>query len=225
MAMIERIKRILKYLFFDKVGRELRPYYLNKVERRRLKNRNFTIISQNCIGSIMYHDLGQKFLSPTINMKFNPNDFVMFLSNIRYYLDAPISFLNDDRYPFPVGHIGDCFVEFVHFKTEDEVVSKWNERKERINWNNLFVIACDKGMTIENVKIFCRLRWGGRFMMFVTENTYKQLNEEERASGVYVKQPFFKDGSDAKMLNFASVIGHRYYNLCFDYVDFLNNKQ
>ena len=28
---------------------------------------NVTFISQNCIGGVIYHDMGQKFLSPTIN--------------------------------------------------------------------------------------------------------------------------------------------------------------
>lgn len=225
MTFVRRQKGVAKYLLYDKIGRLLRPYCLNKLERRRLKNHDFTIFSQNCIGSIMYHDLGAKFLSPTINMKFNPNDWIKFLADIRYYLDAPISFCKDNRYSYPIGYIGDCFVEFVHYSSENEVIQKWEERKSRINWNNFFVISCDKDMTINSVKKYYQLhkRMGGHFIMFVSENTYLQLTDEEIDSGIYIKQRFFPDGSDAKLLNFASIFGHRYYNYCFDYIKFLNN--
>ena len=76
---MKNIIAIIYYQTCDKLGRAVRRIIRNKIERRRLINTNFTIISQNCIGSIMYHDLGQKFLSPTINMLFEPSDFVKFL--------------------------------------------------------------------------------------------------------------------------------------------------
>lgn len=43
-----------------------RRKFRNRKERQALKNHNFTILSQNCIGGL-YLDLGEKFLSPTIN--------------------------------------------------------------------------------------------------------------------------------------------------------------
>ena len=35
---------------------------------RKLANPDFTIIASNCVGTIIYHDLGVPFLSPTINL-------------------------------------------------------------------------------------------------------------------------------------------------------------
>lgn len=43
--------------------------------RFRLKNKDFSIISRNCIGGVMYHDLGLKCTSPTVNLFFYPDDF------------------------------------------------------------------------------------------------------------------------------------------------------
>lgn len=42
----------------DRIGRISRLMWRNRLERSHLKNNNFTILSQNCIGGIMYHDLG-----------------------------------------------------------------------------------------------------------------------------------------------------------------------
>ena len=36
----------------------------------------FTIISSNCIGGVIYSDLHRKFLSPTINLFFSAKDFL-----------------------------------------------------------------------------------------------------------------------------------------------------
>ena len=63
----------------DKLGRIARCVYRNNIERLKLKNTDFTIFSQNCIGSIMYHDLGQPFKSPTINLLITPKDFIRFM--------------------------------------------------------------------------------------------------------------------------------------------------
>lgn len=38
--------------------------------RHKLKNENFTIISNNCIAGVLYKDLNKKFNSPTINLYF-----------------------------------------------------------------------------------------------------------------------------------------------------------
>lgn len=38
----------------------------------------------------------------------------------------------------PIGLIDDVEVVFLHYKTFDEAVEKWNRRKSRINWDNLY---------------------------------------------------------------------------------------
>lgn len=51
----ERIKEIWRY-----------PYRLYM--KSRLQNHDFEIISSNCIGGILYHDVGEQFRTPTINL-------------------------------------------------------------------------------------------------------------------------------------------------------------
>ena len=48
----------------------------NRIRREKLKNNDFTIISSECAGGVIYHDLGLRFDSPTINLWFKPDDYL-----------------------------------------------------------------------------------------------------------------------------------------------------
>ena len=89
----------------DKFGRISRKLWRNKYERSKLTNTDFTIFSQNCIGGIMYHDLGLQFRSPTVNMLFSPKDFIKFMEDIHWYLEQEIVFTSTDK-PYPTGKLG-----------------------------------------------------------------------------------------------------------------------
>lgn len=70
------MKRLLK-TFVNKIWnlnrRKQNNYYKNNI-----KNKDFTIFSSNCTGGVLYHDLGLEFLSPTINLYMNCEDFIKF---------------------------------------------------------------------------------------------------------------------------------------------------
>ena len=65
MPMIS--KKFVKYRF----ARRNRLIWRNKWDQKNLRNRSFSLFSHNCLGGIMYHDLGVQFQSPTINMRFS----------------------------------------------------------------------------------------------------------------------------------------------------------
>lgn len=134
----------------------------------KIKNSKITIISQMCFGGLCYHKLGLPFYSPTINMAFAEEDFIRMLSDLKSYMNLPLEYVSE-RYESnqkrmaPVGRIGDVEIFFNHYKTFEEAVAKWEERKKKINWNHLFVIAyTDNPLTekafqelpLENKKIF-----------------------------------------------------------------------
>ena len=89
----------------DKIGRISRKIWRNKYERSKLINTDFTIFSQNCIGGIMYHDLGLQFRSPTVNMLFSSKDFIQFMKYIYWYLEQEITFIQTDT-SYQVGLLG-----------------------------------------------------------------------------------------------------------------------
>ena len=58
---------------------------LKKKMRSKLIINNVRIVSSNCIGGILYNELGLEFLSPTINLTIEP--FGKFCSKLDYYLN------------------------------------------------------------------------------------------------------------------------------------------
>lgn len=125
-----------------------------KKMRNRLKNKNITIFSSNCLGGLLYHELGLRFQSPTVNIRFSSKDFVKFIVDIDRYLSADFVEMTNTESVYPVAMLDDIIVHFVHYKTFDEAVVKWNERKKRINWDNVYIILndCD-GVTEEDLKL------------------------------------------------------------------------
>ena len=126
-----------------------------------LKNKDFTIICRDCVGGVLYHQLNSKFLSPTINLFFTLSDFNYFCLYLKDYIDAELMELKSDKYDYPVGILKPnsskkidkiLKVHFMHYKSFDEAYQKWEERKKRINWDNIYVISsCCYGPEIENL--------------------------------------------------------------------------
>ena len=109
-----------------------------ELKKRKLRNYNPTIISSNCNGGIIYHDLNLPFNSPTINLSMDTDDFIKLVSNMKYYLGQEIVEIEDKNYQFPCGMLDDIKIRFNHYDTFEEAVYKWNERKKRINWDNIY---------------------------------------------------------------------------------------
>lgn len=130
-------------------------------DRKKLTNTDITILSSNCTGGLIYHDLGLKFLSPTVNLSIDSPEFVKMVSNIEYYMSLDPVEIVDEKYKCPVGMLGDIEIHFTHYKTFEEGRSKWNERKKRINYDNIYVITNDNdGFTEEDFKVLenCKFR-------------------------------------------------------------------
>lgn len=52
---------------------------------------DISIFSANCIGGELYYLLGLKFTSPLINISISRNQFITLCSNLKEYLNQPIS--------------------------------------------------------------------------------------------------------------------------------------
>ena len=196
----------------DKFGRISRKCWRNQRERSKLTNTDFTIFSQNCIGGIMYHDLGLQFRSPTVNMLVAPKDFIKFMQNVYWYLEQKIEFLSTDK-SYPVGMLSDIEIGFLHYHSEEEVLKSWDSRKERINWDNVFVICCDEGLDFGDMKAFDALPYEQK-ILFVSEY------QAEIQCAVLCR--CFPEKTDARLLNFANPLGLRFYQREIDYVAWLN---
>ena len=116
-------------------------------------HKKVSIISQNCIGGVFYHDMNEKFLSPTINLYFDAYDFLKFVKNISYYLSLDIKIIQTES--IIIGKLDDIKIYFLHYHDVNEAINKWNNRKERVITDKLFIICTDRdGFDNECFEIF-----------------------------------------------------------------------
>jgi len=217
ITISNKIRKLHPWLC-DKVGRQVRKFTLNYIERHRLKNRDFSILSQNCVGSIWYHDLGLKFTSPTINMKFDGNDWVDFLCDFDNNINLPIHFIASEK-PYPVGLFGGKYrVEFVHYHSEAEVIQKWEERKTRL-LSRKAVLAFADDMDATHIRKFLSMDNYPNRLLFASDSIARSLNICSHPNVISVKTGL----GGGKLLNFSSIYGQRHYARYIDYVRFLNN--
>ena len=116
----------------DKLAEEMRV---------KLHTRDFTVLSQNCIGGVFYHDMGLQFTSPTINLYMSGNDFVDFVLNLDYYLSLKLRMTWGEEYP--IGYLDDVTIYFMHYHTCHEAKIEWEKRKMRIIRDNIIVLCTD----------------------------------------------------------------------------------
>jgi uncharacterized protein (DUF1919 family) len=149
-----------------------------------LRNHDFTIISNNCWGGMVYQETLIEYKSPTVGLYFYPKDYLKFLNNLKYYLSLDIKFIkiNDSKYfqdlrlryltsPFPIGILEDIEIIFLHYKNEQLAYQKWNRRKKRINFNNLIIKMNDQnGATDEDLFNFLKLPFKNKILFTVRSN-------------------------------------------------------
>lgn len=111
-----------------------------------------TIIASTCIGGMISHNLGLKFMSPTINIWMTPEDLTKFVCDLDRYITLSLVFQKNTGYDFPVGKLDDVTIYFQHYHTNSEALEKWEERKSRIDKDNLYIITDDKRLSAESAK-------------------------------------------------------------------------
>lgn len=117
--------------------------------KRSIKSRDFTIISNNCWAGRVYQYLDMPYLSPTAGLYFFAPDYIKFISDLKRYLDTPLRFIKPEESKYfeelktrkqldkPIGILDDVEIVFLHYKSREEALEKWNRRKERVNFDNI----------------------------------------------------------------------------------------
>ncbi len=129
-----------------------------------------TIICPSCMGGMMLHDLGLPFMSPTINLWMLPSDLVKLVSDLPEYINSDLNFIEppDSPYDYPVAALGDIKLYFSHYTSDKTAMAKWNERKKRIDPDNLYIITDDNRLSPEDIeklkKVPCK-----RLVIFTTK--------------------------------------------------------
>ena len=107
-----------------------------------LKNKNFTIISNNCWGGFVYQKFGLEYMTPFIGLFIFAPDYIKLLNDFENLIFSKVSFIEpkssryiqeilvDDKLPkYPIGILNnDIEIHFLHYKSEKEALEKWNRR-------------------------------------------------------------------------------------------------
>ena len=73
--------------------------------RKKNRNLNPTIVCNNCVAGVIYHNLGLRFNSPTINLFIKGADYLEFVKHFRYYSNCDLIDVCDPSLPYPVGKL------------------------------------------------------------------------------------------------------------------------
>lgn len=136
------IKEKIRKLFY-----EIRRFFVKKS----IKNKDFSIISNNCWAGKVYQYLDMPYLSPTAGLYFFAPDYIKFVSDLYRYLNTSLRFIKPEESKYyeeikkrnqtdkPIGILDDVEIVFLHYKTQEEAKEKWNRRKERVNYDNIIL--------------------------------------------------------------------------------------
>lgn len=200
----------------------LRTIYLfHNKEFKKVTNRDCSIISINCIGGVVCHELHLRFNSPTINLWFRTKDFLTFLTNLDYYLyncelvqDMKLS----NQYMYPVGILGEIRIFFQHYKSFEEAKTKWIERTKRLHMDNLYIVMVQGDDCTENDLVYFE-KLDFKHKVCFTAKVYP-----EYPSTFFIKGSQKNASSVRNLCNHKGRLTGKFWLDEFDWVSFLNNK-
>lgn len=133
------------------------------------------------------------------------------LKNFDYYINEKLIPIESNFKDYPLGKLGDITIHFVHYKSFEEAEKKWNERKERINYDNLFIIFTNReGCTQEIINEFDQLPYKNKIIF----TNIKDLNI---SSNVYI--PGFDNDNCVGMV--MHPIKEKPYLMYYDYFNYV----
>lgn len=206
-----------------RIQKQLKPILL-PIRRKQLKSTDFTIISNNCWGGVTYEYYGLEKKSPTVGLWFFADDYLRFISNLRYYLSLEIDVKparESKRYErikeyrsedASIGVLDDLEIVMLHYKDPSIAKEKWERRKTRVNFDNLIIkFSYMNDCTYEMLRQFDDMEFKGftpKKVMFVSQ-PFPKYN-----CGVYF--PGFEDEDQISNDTY-------FFNKYFDLTRFIND--
>lgn len=159
-------------------------------EQKKIKNKDITIVANNCLGGRIYHDYGIQFKSPFIKLYIEPDDFYKLIVNFDHYVDPKLKLkqIQSNGCSHPVGLLDDIKIFFIHYDSFDEAKDAWERRVKRINKEKVYFLMSDTPnykddafdysyISKEKLKKFLEL--GKRnFAFLTTDLNKKNMNNE-----------------------------------------------
>ena len=215
-------------IYNNKITRRVNGFLRSKIRtvylKKKLKKEDWTLICNNCLGGMVTHDFGNQFRSPTVNLFFPGLSFFDFVEHMDYYFDTTMEDGGMNAEPqYPIGILKgdenrpDISIHFMHYNTFDDAYKKWEDRKRRMNRENIFVVwtFAFADYTDEEYK---------RFDLLPVSKKIGFVNREELCenySSLYYIKGFEKERSLGNILSYSNLLGKRYYDQ-FDFAKWFN---
>ena len=169
---------------------KLKRWWFYRTTRRQLRNRNVTIISENCWGGILCQYLGIGYNSPFVGLLVPAPDYIKVLRSLREYVEGDFRFIprSESRYEkelryfkqdFPIAELtpkggGESVeIHFLHYKSPEEAVEKWRRRAKRINYQNIIVKLAERNeCTPKEIAEFEELNYPSKICFTAKEYPY-----------------------------------------------------
>ena len=180
-------------------------------------DKDITIISQNCLGGIIYHDANLKFNSPTINMWIPASEFIELVRDLKHNLNGKLENITTNE-GYPLGLLnGKIHIHFIHYKDFEEVENKWSSRLERVNYDNLRIVMTENdGCSYHDLQVFDELPFEKKVVF--THKPYQEFK-----SSFYIRG-FEKVGRVSYVMGWKGFWGARRCDE-FDWIRFLNSNK
>lgn len=196
----------IKFRLIEKVDQKI----FSKVRNKKINNKDFTIISNNCFAGWVYRIFNLEYLTPTVGLFIMPDDYLKFIENLEYYLSLEMKFISSDNSKhskylsekvkkfgkYPIGLLEDVEIHFLHYENEKEALEKWNRRKKRININKIiFKFNDQNGCKREHIEKFTNMKFKNK-ICFVSNEEYKNIKgtifiKEFKKNGYVVDDTWF----------------------------------
>lgn len=167
----------------------------------------------------MCHELGLRFNSPTVNLWFQPEDFLRFLSNLEHYLyDCEIeeNILGSEKNGYPVGRLDDISIYFTHYKTFEQARQKWYERLKRLKMHNIYVVMVQiDGCTEQDIYSFDKLEF--KHKVIFTAKEYPEVK-----SAYYIPHCEESESCVRNLIDYKNKFTGKRWLDEFDWLTFLN---
>src|SRR5688572_28828731 len=69
-----------------------------RIMRRRVTNRDFTIISTDCWGGMAYEELGRRYDTPFVGLFLAIEDYLRLLRRPQFYCESRVEFVPESRH-------------------------------------------------------------------------------------------------------------------------------
>lgn len=180
----------------------------------KLKNKNFSIVSDDCWAGFVYKQLGLEYNTPFMWMFFRNRDYLKLIGDLPLYLNSKLEFVEIPGVNYPVGLLNDIHIYFNHYRSKEEAEAKWNKRLKKFNWDNIYF-----KMTTTNEEDVSEFN---KILSYTKNKVSFSFDEYKFPSNVSMsgwRNPDIRK----RYVGFYQYL-HLHSNDYFNYVDWLNGK-